>query len=164
MTADSDGFPDPSDNEPDPRRTGSRPSRRSKPEPSSFRLNCPAHMTEGGGAALREHVRSLYRPLVAELDRRAAEQRASSGARPEHTAQTVREVISDIALLERTTGRDFGALGTVAVTVGSVGLGAMTPYLHSPWQWALFAALGAVGASGLAGTWWSRNSGRNRAD
>lgn len=161
MTAESDGLLDPNASEPESQRATSRP-RRSKSEPSSFRLNCPAHMTEGGGAALREHVLSLYRPLVVELERRAAEHRTSSGTRPEHTAQTVKEAISDVSRRAKTTRRDIGALGTVAATVGSVGVGAMTPYLHSPWQWALFTALGAVGASGLLGTWWSRTSGRHR--
>ena len=132
-------------------------------EPDPFVLPYPDHMTEGGARALREHVEALYRPIVTELEKRAAEQRTVHGVLPELTARDVGEAVADLARRRRTgPGSGPDTLGRIAMSVASVGVGATTPFLHSPWQWALFAALCAVGAVGLAGTWIARPIGRHR--
>lgn len=136
----------------------------------SFRLNYPKHLTEGGREELRQVTRGRYNEVIAELARVGAEQQKAGSATPELNAQSVRDAESAVraraAPTHATTRSRLRELGhpslttgsAILVTVSSVATPAITPYLHSPWQWALFALSAVTGAIGLGGQWLTRSS------
>lgn len=127
-----------------------------QPDTSPYRIP-DDRLTAQGRSAVDQATGDWTRALHSELDRQAgpddrrgdpeyrytrtdvlaARDSVEHGLRPDTAVEPARSAL----------------VAPILVTIGSVGAGVMPHFLHSPWQWVLFALLLLAGLLGLTLTW-----------
>lgn len=105
----------------------------------------PQGLTPGACEAFRDVEDEFHDGLVAELRRRRR-------TRPDLTPADVyeaRAVVAQAMCASQPRAGSMRGLSTGLIAIGSVGVGSMHPYLHSPWQIALLVAFILIGLVGV---------------
>ena len=101
----------------------------------------PPGLAPGACQAFRDVEDEFHDGLVGELRRRRR-------LRPDLTRDDVYEARTVVAKA-MCRSRSARGLSTGLIAIGSVGVGSMHPYLHSPWQIALMVAFILIGLVGV---------------
>ncbi len=105
----------------------------------------PAGLTPGAREAFQDVKDEFRDGLAGELRRRRRSRRDLTS----DDVYEARAIVAQAMCQSRQRSGSDRALSTGLIAVGSVGMGVMHPYLHSPWQIALLVVFGLVFVAGV---------------